>query len=166
MPTLNAEKTEIIAKKLKGVLFIEGVINFFCSLILNALCAFGLNSAEDRVGVDPIGVMVDTMITGFCVTFLTICFSTAASKRYRKLGLFLRTPQGVLQRLPEEPLYLVVALMLPSCLCLTIIFNAVFIILGITSLPLTAYILFKGFWGGAFGVFVAITTIKRLLLRD
>lgn len=146
----------------------EVITNFITNFFFNALCAWLIQRKAAAVPTDFWNVLLDLMITSFCVCNLTTFFSAAAAKRYKKAGIFTGNAAdgNWLCDLPRSPLFLGACLTGLTGLPFGVFGGLGFTFLHVPSLPLAAFVLYKGIYGGILGAFVCAFVMLRCQIPD
>lgn len=152
-----------MGRNAKKIMRNEACINFLTNCFCNSLCAWLLHRGALSVPMDFWNVLIDTFLTSYFVALCTTGFCSLSGRRYLASGVFLpKEPDGsLISDLPGRPLLMGLTLAGCGVLVWIPVFGGFFTAAGITALPVWQFILFKGIWGGVFGMLVCIAVLNR-----
>ncbi|MBR3704497.1 MAG: hypothetical protein IKM11_03300 [Oscillospiraceae bacterium] len=148
---------------LQKVLRKEMIINFVINAVIGAFFAFMLNRKAERVATDFVSTLIDLLISTHFPALFTAGFSGIFAKGYAKQGIYSESYK--LAKFPRNPLLFGLVLAELSVVIGVIVLGGGFTLIGIDSMPLWVFILYKTAHGGVVGMIVANLAQRRFLLK-
>lgn len=150
--------------KVKQLLRVNSICNIVINGLLNTFFGWLLNKSTENVTFEFWVITINWVISCHIICFLTLTATNRLAKKYYQKGLC--TESNKLVALPTSPLLLKLLFSEISSLFAILLFVLPPTLMGVDSLHLWGFALYKGVGGAIIGSTVANIVLRRLLIKS